>query len=151
MDKIVFQQNGRQHDQNLNNDTFCRLPVTSAQCIIGNERYSDSALLLNHGDDDYSQGYSQIQASFKALTRDDILQPYISGDDYRSSNECNIFGYNIHAFDIRYHKIFENAQPVKVEFKFLENIRAGIYGYALVLTKRLISISLDGQRMFDLN
>ena len=34
---VVFQQNDRQHDQNLNNDTFCRLPVTSAQCIIGTE------------------------------------------------------------------------------------------------------------------
>ena len=72
---VVFQQNDRQHDQNKNNDTFCRLPVTSAQCNIGTERYPDSAILLNHDDDDYSQGYGQIQASFKALTKDDILQP----------------------------------------------------------------------------
>ena len=32
---IVFQQNDRQHDQNLNNDTFVRLPVISAQVVIG--------------------------------------------------------------------------------------------------------------------
>ena len=31
---IGFQQQDRQNSQNLNNDTFCRLPVVSAQCII---------------------------------------------------------------------------------------------------------------------
>ena len=147
---VAFQQNDRQHDRNLNNDTFVRLPVTSAQFVIGTERYPDSAILLNYNDDDYSQGYGQINEAFKALTKDDILQPYISEDDFRSSNEGNIIGYNIYAFDIRYQKNFENAQPVKVEFKFSENIPAGIYGYALVLTNKLISISSDGQRMFDL-
>ena len=148
---VVFQQNDRQHDQNLTNDTFCRLPVTSDQCIIGTERYPDSANLLNHDDDDYSQGYGQIQASFRALTKDDILQPYISENDYRSSNEGNNIGYIIHTFDIRCQKNFEIAQPVKVKFKFSENNPVGIYGYALVLTNRLVSISSDGQGMFDLN
>ena len=147
---VVFQQNDRQHDQNLNNDTFVRLPVISAQVVIGTERYPDSSFLLNYDDDDYSQGYGQIKEAFKALTKDDILQPYISEDDFRSSNETKMIGYNIYAFDIRYQKNFENAQPVKVEFKFSENIPAGIYGYALVLTNRLASITSDGQRMFDL-
>ena len=125
---VAFQQNDRQHDQNLNNDTFVRLPVISAQVVIGTERYPDSAILLNYGDDDYSQGYALIKEAFKALTKDDILQPYISEDDFRSSNEGNDIGYNIYAFDIRYQKNFENSQPVKVEFKFSENINAGIYG-----------------------
>ena len=147
---VAFQQNDRQHDQNLNNDTFVRLPVISAQVVIGTERYPGSAILLNYDDDDYSQGYGQIKEAFKALTKDDILKPYITDDDFRSSNEGNNIGYNIYAFDIRYQTIFENAQPVKVEFKFSENIAAGIYGYALVLTNRLASISSDGQRMFDL-
>ena len=147
---VGFQQNDRQHDQNLNNDTFVRLPVISAQVIIGTERYPDSAILLNYEDDDYSQAYGQIKEAFRALTKDDILQPYISDSDFRSSNDGNNIGYNIYAFDIRYQKPFENSQPVKVEFKFSENIDAGIYGYALVLTNRLISITSDGQRMFDL-
>ena len=129
---VVFQQNDRQHNQNLNNDIFVRLPVISAQVVIGTERYPDSAILLNYEVDDYSQGYGQINEAFRALTKDDILKPYISEDDFRSSNEGNNIGYNIYAFDIRYQKNFENAQPVKVEFKFSENINAGIYGYALV-------------------
>ena len=147
---VAFQQNDRQHDQNLNNDTFVRLPVISAQVVIGTERYPDSAILLNYDDDDYSQGYGLIKEAFKVLTKDDILKPYITEDDFRSSNEGNNIGYNIYAFDIRYQKNFENAQPVKVELKFSENIAAGIYGYALVLTNKLVSISSDGQRHFDL-
>ena len=147
---VAFQQNDRQHDQNLNNDTFIRLPVISAQVVIGLERYPDSGMLLNYDDDNYVQGYGQIKEAFKSLTKDDILQPYISEDDFRSSNEGNNIGYNIYSFDIRYKKNFENSQPVKVEFKFSENIDAGVYGYALVLTNRLASISSDGQRMFDL-
>ena len=142
---VAFQQNDRQQDQNLNNDTFVRLPVISAQVVIGTERYPDSGILLNYDDDDCSQGYGLIKEAFKALTEDDILQPYISEDDFRSSNEGNNIGYNIYAFDLRYQKNFENAQPVKVEFKFSENFNAGIYGYALVLTNKLISISSDGQ------
>ena len=147
---VGFQQNDRQHDQNLNNDTFVRLPVISAQVVIGTERYPDSGILLNYDDDDYSQGYGQRKEAFRSPTKGDILKPYISEDDFRSSNEGNNIGYNIYAFDIRYQKNFENSQPVKVEFEFSENIGAGIYGYALVLTKRLASISSDGQRMFDL-
>ena len=122
---IAFQQNDRQHDQNLNNDTFVRLPVISAQVVIGTERYPDSAILLNYDDDNYSQGYGLIKEAFKALTKDDILQPYISENDFRSSNNNNDVGYNIYAFDIRYKKNFENAQPIKVEYKFSETLMLG--------------------------
>ena len=148
---IAFQQNDRQNNQDLNNDTFYRPPVTSAQCIIGTEKYPDIGILLNYIGDDYSQGYGQIKEAFKALTKDKILQPYILEHDFRSSNDVNDIGYNIYAFDIRYQKNFESSQPIKVEFKFDGIVPAGIYGYALVLTNRLVSISSDGQRMFDLN
>ena len=147
---VAFQQSDRQNDQNLNNDTFYRPPVTSAQGIIGTEKYPDSGILLNYNDDDYSQGYGQIKEAFKALTKDNLLQPYISEHDFRSSNNGDSIGYNIYAFDIRYQKDFKSSQPIKLEFKFDGVIPAGIYGYALVLTNRLISISSDGQRMFDL-
>ena len=147
---VAFQQNDRQNDQNLNNDTFYRPLVTSAQCIIGTEKYPDSGILLNYNDDNYSQGYGQIKEAFKALTKDNLLQPYISDDDFRSSNNGDNIGYNIYVFDIRYQKNFESSQPIKVEFKFDGVVPAGIYGYALVLTNKLISISSDGQRMFDL-
>ena len=133
---IAFQQNDRQNDQNLNNDTFYRPLVASAQYIIGTEKYPDSGILINYNDDDYSQGYGQNKEAFKALTKDNILQQYVSENDFRSSNDGNNIGYNIYAFDIRYQKKLESSQPIKVEFKFDGIVPAGIYGYTLVLTNR---------------
>ena len=51
---IGFQQRDQEDSQNLNNGTFCRLPVVSAQCIIGTENYPDAGILLNYDDDDYA-------------------------------------------------------------------------------------------------
>ena len=55
---IGFQQRAIQDSQNINNDTFCRLPVTSAQPIIGMQKYPDRGILKNYDDDDYSQDYA---------------------------------------------------------------------------------------------
>ena len=111
---IGFQQQDRQDSQNLNNDTFCRLPVVSAQCIIGTEKYPDAGILLNYDDDDYSQGYHQIKEAFKALTKDDILQPYISEDNFRTSNvAANDIGYNLYIFDLDIRKILQILNQLK--------------------------------------
>ena len=125
---IGFQQQDRQNSQNENNDTFYRPSVISAQCIIGTEKYPDSAILLKYDDDDYNQGHGQIKEAFRALTEDAILQPYISDKDFKSSNNNNDIGYNLYVFDIRYQKDFKNSQPIKVEFKFTGAVPAGIYG-----------------------
>ena len=148
---IGFQQQDRQGSQNLNNDAFCRLPGVSAQCVIGTEKYPDASILLSFDDNDYAQGYHQIKEAFRALTKDDILQPYISEDDFRSSNvRADDVGYNLFVFDIRYQNNFKNSQPIKVEFKFGGVVPNIINGYALVLTSKLVSLSSDGQRQFDL-
>ena len=110
---IGFQQRDRQNSQKLNNVTFYRPPVTSAQCIIRTEKYLDSAILLNFDDDDYRQGYRPIKEGFRALTKDDILQPYISDTDFRSSDNNNDIGYNLYVFDMRYQKNLESAQSKK--------------------------------------
>ena len=126
------------------------MPVTSARFIIETAENPDRGISLNYNDDDYSQGYGEIEEAFKAQTKDNKLQPYISEDDFRSSNDGDNIGYKIHAFDIRYEKNFDRGQSGKVEFKLDGVARAGIYGYALVSTSSLVSISSDGQRMFDL-
>ena len=147
---VAFQQNGRQNDQDLNNDTFYRPLVTSAQFVIGTEKYPDSGILIYYNDDIHSKRFGQIKEAFQALTKDNIFQPYISEDPFRSSNDDNDIGYNIYAFDIRYQKNFESSQPIKVEYKIDGFVPAGIYGYVLLLANKLFSISSDGQRMFDL-
>ena len=88
--------------------------------------------MLIYNDDDYSQGYGQIKDVFRALPRDDVLQPYISDNDFRSSNDDNDIGYNFYVFDVRYQKNLESVQAVKLKFKFAGVVPAGIYGYAFV-------------------
>ena len=134
----------------MNNDTFYRQPVRSAHVVIGTERYPDNSLILNYDDYDYSQEYGQTKEAFTALIQDDILQPFLSEHDFRSSNDGDNIGYSLYAFDIRYQKSFESAQPMKVDFKVDGLILGGVYGYALGLTNILVSIISDGQRMFDL-
>ena len=140
-----FQQQDRQDSQNLNNDTFFRLPVVSAQCIIGSEKYPDTGILLNYDDDDYSQGYHQFKETFRALTKDYVLQPYKSEEAFRTSNVRAVdVGYNLYVFDIRYQKNYTASQPIQtVEFKLDGVVPNNVNGYALVLTNKLVSISSE--------
>ena len=147
---LGFPQRDRQNSQNLNNDTFCRLPVNSAQCIFGTEEYPDFGIFLNYDDDVYSQDYAQVKA-FRALTKDDIPQPYIWDQDFRSSKvRADIVGYKLYVFDIRYQHTFTASQPNKVEFKFDGVVPNDMNGYALLLTNKLVCVGSDGQRHFDL-
>ena len=99
-----------QDSKDFNNDTFCRPPVTSIQCIIGTRKYPDAAILLNSDDDYYSQGYAQIKEAFRTLPKNDILIPYISDHDFRSTNvndageDDESVGYKTKIFDTRYQK-----------------------------------------------
>ena len=70
---IKFPQRNRQDSRSLSNETFCRLPVTGAQCNVGTEKYSDTGILVIYDDDDYSQGYVQFKGAFRVLTKDDIV------------------------------------------------------------------------------
>ena len=66
---IEFQQRDQQNSQNLNNDTFCRLPVTSCQCIIGTKIHPESCILLNYDDDYYFQAYGHYKEASRAITQ----------------------------------------------------------------------------------
>ena len=65
---------------------FFRPPVTYAQSNIGAEKYPDAGILRNFDDLDCCQGYGQMKGVFRALTKDDMLKPYISDHDFRSTN-----------------------------------------------------------------
>ena len=70
---------------------------------------------------------------------------------FRSSNvRTDDVGYILYVFDIRYQNIFTNSLPIEVDFKFVGVVPNDINGYALVLANKLISVSSDGNRHFDL-
>ena len=142
---VGFQQRDGQNSQNLNNDTFCRLPVSSAQFITSTEKWPDAGLFLTYDEDDYSQGCAQIEDVSRTLTKNDTLPPYFSDHDLRSSNvRDDDVGYNLYVFDIRYQQISTVSQPIKVDFIFDGVVPNDVNGYALVLTNKLVSVSSDG-------
>ena len=59
---VGFQQRDRQDSLNFNNDTFHISSATSAQFIIGTEKYPDNGILLNFDNNLYSPGYGQIKS-----------------------------------------------------------------------------------------
>ena len=77
MEYCRFPAKKRQNSQKFNNDTFYRPPITSAQSIFGREKYPDWAILIGYDDDDFTQCCGQINNAFRALTKDNILNPYI--------------------------------------------------------------------------
>ena len=88
-------------------------------------------------DDDFSQSYGQIKEAFRALTKIDIFQPYISFADSRSSNvRADDGGFNLYAFDIRFQQNFTFSQPICVKIKFQGVVPNDINGYALDLTNK---------------
>ena len=106
---IGFEQRAVQNSQNLKTDNFCRLSVVSAQCVIATGNYADASMLSNYDDDDddYSQAYSQIKEAFRVLAKDDIIQPYMSEDDFRYSNVRVLdVGYILYVFHIRHQQNF---------------------------------------------
>ena len=100
------------------------------------ENYPDSAFLLIYNDEKYSQGYWQIEGIFRSWTKDDILETYKSDQDSRTTKvnaaveATNDIGFDLHVFITRYQKNPESVQPIKVEYKYSENVPTGIYGYA---------------------
>ena len=129
---------------------MCKLPVASAQVNNGTEKHPDAGIVFIYDDDEYSQGYGEIIEAFRALIKDDILQPYIIDDDFRSSNvRADAVGYNLNVSDKRYQQTLTASQPIKVQFKFDGVISNDLKEYALVLTNKLVSMSSDGQRHLD--
>ena len=57
-----------------------------------------------------------------------MLQPYVSDNDFRSSDYGNDIGYKFYVFDIRYQKFLESAQPIERELKSSDIVPAGVYG-----------------------
>ena len=147
---VGFQQGDRQDSQSLRIDIFCS---TSCKCsgIYVTEICLDVSILINHDDDECSQGSGQFKNTFTALTKNEILQTYIISDqDFRSSNvRVDDIGYRFYIFDKRKKENFTTAQAIKVELNFDGVVPEDINEYALVLINKLVSVSSDGQRHFD--
>ena len=128
--------------------------MVNAQCSIGSEKFPDTGINCNIADVKNSQSHGEIVSCFRNLAKNNILQPYITQKDYVTSNIYSDGNpvYNLSVFVIRHHQDYSSGQPIKVRFDFGPPVPAAtnLIGYALRLTNKILSITSDGQRQFDL-
>ena len=141
---VGFQARNKIDSQTHDNATFDRLPISSGVCKIGSEKNPDDGIECDYDRDKYDQAYSESENLYQVKSETKLLNPFIDLHKFRTN-------YNFYVFDLSKQKDNIVSQPIRLEFKFNAAIDVGDYiAYALVLTPKLISISSDGQRHFDL-
>ena len=126
--------------------TFDWLPISEAACRLGSDRYPNDYINLNYPRNNFHEAYYQLKNFFLKHAEDRIMKPFKGPNSFRRY-------YNFYVFDITNQKDHISAQPITVDFKFYNAPGINVLDYtafALVLTNRLVSISLDGKRMFDI-
>ena len=141
---VGFQARNQNDSQSHNNATFDKLPISNAVCKIGSEKYPDDGIECDYDRDKDDQAYSEIENFYHLKSETNLLNPFIDLHKFRTN-------YNFYVFDLSKQKDHIASQPIRLESKFSAAIDVAYYiAYALVLTPKLISISSDGQRYFDL-
>ena len=140
---VGFQMNDRQNSYNLNNDTFHRPPVISAQGIFGTEKKPDAAILLNYDDVDLSQGYGQFKEAFRTLKKmilcNHICLIRISDPLMMASILKKIQKFLV--LEIKKSSMLFNQKQL---FDFLEVVPNAVFGHATNFTIKFFSIIKDG-------
>ena len=141
---VGFQARNKIDSQTHDNAVFDRLPISNAVCKIGSEKYPDDGIECDYDRDKYDQAYSEIENFYQLKSETNLLNPFIDLHNFRTN-------YNFYVFDLSKQKNQIASQPIRLEFKFSAAIDVADYiAYALVLTPKLISVSCDEQRHFDL-
>ena len=151
---VGFMQRDQFNEHYHNNDSFYRQSVVIAQCSIGSEKFPDAGINCRYAIDKYSQAYGEVVSCFEHLAEDNLLQIYITQKDFKTSDNYpdGKPGCNIYVLDVRHHQDFSSARPIKIGFDFRPAVPAAtsLFDCALLLTKKLVSVSSDGQKQVDL-
>ena len=151
---VGFMQRDEFNQQHQDNDTFYRPSVVNAQCTVGREKFLGAGIICNFAMAEYSQTYGEIVSCFRHSAKNIILQLYITQKAFLTSNNYpgGNPGYNVYVSDNHHHQDFSSAQNIRVRFDFRPVVPAAtnLTGYAVLLTNKLVSVSSDGQKQFNL-
>ena len=117
--------------------------VTECYCKFGSEFYPDDRTDINYGTNIYNEAFKQIVSfnkDYNGLPHN--IKPYINHRTLKSS-------YKIYVFDTRYQSDHIGLQQIQLNFKFSAAV-ADVICHALALTRKVISVNSDGNKMFDI-
>ena len=140
---IVGFENNNVNEQTHDASTFHIMNVTECYCKIGSEFYPEDRMNINYGTNNYNEAFKEIVSfnkDYNGLPYN--IKPYINHRTFKSS-------YRIYVFDTRYQSDHIGPQPIQLNPKFSAAV-ADVICHALVLTRKVISVSSDGNKMVDI-
>ena len=98
---------------------------------------------INYGTNNYNEAFKEI-VSFKKVYNGlpHNIKPYINHRTFKRS-------YRKYVFDTRYQSDHIGSQLIQLNFKFSAAV-ADVICHALVLTRKVISVNSDGNKMVDI-
>ena len=140
---IVGFENNNVNEQTHDASTFDAMNVTECYCKIGSEFYPEDRMNINYGTNNYNEAFKEIisfNKDYNGLPHN--IKPYINHRTFKSN-------YRIYVFDTRYQRDHIGPQPIQLNFKFSAAV-ADVICHALVLTRKVISVNSDGNKMVDI-
>ena len=140
---IVGFENNNVNEQTHDASTFDTMNVTECYCKIGSEFYPEDRMNINYGTNNYNEAFKEIVSfnkDYNGLPHN--IKPYINHRTIKSN-------YRIYVFDTRYQSDHIGPQPIQLYFKFSAAV-ADVICHALVLTRKVISVNSDGNKMDDI-
>ena len=140
---IVGFENKNVNEQTHDASTFHIMNVTECYCKIGSEFYPEDRMNINYGANNYNKAFKEIvnfNKDYNGLPHN--IKPYINHRTFKSN-------YRIYVLDTRYQIDHIGPQPIQLNFKFSAAV-ADVICHALVLTRTVISVNSDGNKMVDI-
>ena len=136
-------ENNNVNEQYHDASTFGVIKVTDCYCNIGSEFYPKDRMNINYGANNYNEAFKEIVSfnkDYNGLPHN--KKPYINHRTFKSS-------YRIYVFDTRYQSDHIGPQAIQLNFKFSAAV-ADVICHALALTRKVISVNSDGNKMVDI-
>ena len=141
--KIIGFEKNNVDEQTHDASIFNELNVTECFCKIGSEFYLEDKMNINYGTNNYNKASKETVNSSKDYNRlPQNIKPNINPRTFKSS-------YRIYVFDTRCQNDHIGPQSKQHKFKFSAAV-ADVICYALVFTRKVISVNSDGNDMVDI-
>ena len=140
---IVGFENKNVNEQAHDASTFDVMNVTECYCKIGSEFYPEDRMNINYGTNNYNEAFKEIVSfnkEYNGLPHN--IKPYVNHRTFKSN-------YRIYVFDTRYQRDHIGPQPIQLNFEFSAAF-ADVICHALKLTRKVISVNSDGNKMVDI-
>ena len=141
--KIIGFENNNFNEQTHDASAFDIMNVNECYCEIGSEFYLEDRMNFIYGTNNYNDAFKDIvnfNKVYNGLPHN--VKAYINHRTFKSS-------YRIYVFDTRYQNDHIGPQPIQLNFRFSVAV-ADVICHALVLTRKVISVNSDGNKMVDM-